>query len=181
MKSLVLVSLFSPFAFAVALADAPPMRDAATHEQLALTYRKASQQDPTCKQAPSKGPDPSTVNQPKDLISESDIICFNGSVALVPKRAILQTPKNFVDRLKYQKGAKLLSWGEFYALNRGWITTVEVTRTQAEGNSPLAPETQKKLVKSGNLIVATYQSGPISVLQLKVPHEKAVTTTPPKL
>ena len=180
MKFLIVIASLSPFTSAIGLAAAPPMRDAATHEQLALTYRQALQQDPMSKQAPSKGADPSTVNRPKDLISESDIICFNGVVALVPKRAILQTPKNLMDRLKYQKGAKLLSWGEFYALNRGWITTVEVSRTQAEGNTPLAPETQKQLVKSGNLIVATYQAGPISVLPLKVPEEKPAATTSPK-
>lgn len=180
MKPVIVIAFFSHFTSAIGLAAAPPMRDAATHEQLALTYRQASQQDPMNKQAPSKGPDPSTVNRPKDLISESDFICFNGAVALVPKRAILQTPKNLMDRLKYQQGAKLMSWGEFYALNRGWITTVEVSRSQAEGNIPLPPETQKQIVKSGNLIVATYQSGPISVLPLKVPVEKPATEIPKK-
>ena len=64
-------------------------------------------------------------------------------------------------------GSKLVTWADFYAVNRGWITTVEVCRVQAEGNSPLAEETQKQIGKSANLIVATYQAGPISVLPLK--------------
>lgn len=159
--------------------SASPMRDSVTQEQLVLMYRKASQNDPMRKLPPAKGPDPSVVNQPKSLISQSDILCFNGAVTLVPKRAILQMPSNLADRLKYQPGAKLLSWSEFYALNRGWITTVEVSRVQAEGNNPLAPETKKQLVKSRNLMIATYQGGPISVLAPKVPAGKAAATTTP--
>lgn len=160
--------------------SASPMRDSVTREQLVLMYRQASQNDPMRKMAPAKGPDPSVVNQPKSLISESDTLCFNGAVTLVPKRAVLQTPKNLADRLQYVAGAKLMTWSEFYALNRGWITTVEVSRLQAEGNDPLAAETKKQLVKSGNLIVATFQGGPISVLPLKAPVEKSPTTTTPK-
>jgi len=175
MKSLIVISLFG-FSAAAANAEALPMRDAATHTQLAVTHQKASQQDPMLKQTPAKGPDPSKVNRPESLLGASDIICFNGAVTLVPKRAILQMPKNLVDRLKYQPGAKVLSWAEFYALNRGWITTVEVSRVQAEGNSPLPEETTKMISKSGNLIVATYQAGPISVLPLK--QAPAANTTP---
>ncbi len=157
---------------------ASPMRETTTDAELAAKYRQASQEDPMRKQRPSKGPDPSIVNQPNNLISESDTICFNGAVTLVPKRAILQIPKNLSDRFKYLPGAKLMSWSEFYAINRGWITTVEVSRIQAEGNSPLGEDTRKKMVKSGNLIVATYQGGPISVLAPKVPVEKTATSTP---
>ena len=43
------------------------MRDAATHEQLALAYRKASQENPMRNLQPIKGEDPSVVNRPKDL------------------------------------------------------------------------------------------------------------------
>lgn len=181
MKFVTLISLLGSLVSSVGHAETPPastMRDAVSQEQLVAMYRHASQNDPMRKMAQSKGPDPSVVNQPKDLISESDTICFNGAVTLVPKRAVLQTPKNLVDRLKYVPGAKLMSWSEFYALNRGWITTVEVSRVQAEGNNPLTAETKKQLVKSGNLIVATFQGGPISVLPLKVPVEKSPTTTP---
>ncbi len=161
--------------------SASPMRDSVTREQLVLMYRQASQNDPMRKQVPTKGQDPSVINQPKSLISQSDTLCYNGAVTLVPKRAVLQTPKNLVDRLKYVPGAKLMTWSEFYALNRGWITTVEVTRLQAEGNNSLTAETKKQLVKSGNLIVATFQGGPISVLPLKVPVEKVSSTTISKL
>lgn len=167
-------SIFIIATFTAAIAGAE-MRDAVTHEELVLSYQKAAQNDPVRKLVPTKGVDPSVVNKPKDLIADSDILCFNGMATLVPKRAVLQIPKDLASRLKYIPGAKLLSWADFYAANRGWITTVEVSRVQAEGNSPLPEETRKRMEKSSNLIVATYQAGPISVLPPKVPAEKTAT------
>ncbi len=168
MKSLIVLSVFSAFTTVTARAE---MRDASTHEELALQYRKVSQEDPAQKLALAKGPDPSKVNQPLDLVSQSDIICFNGAATLVPKRAVLHIPPNLADRLKYLPTSKLQSWSDFFALNRGWITTVEVSRTQAEGNLALVDEIAQRVQKSTNLVVATYLGGPISVLPLKVPAE----------
>ena len=183
MKSVFLISFITTFGASFSQAETRPasaVSDGVTHEQLVGLYRQASNNDPMRKHAPTKGPDPSTVNPPKSLLSESDMFCFNGAVTLVPKRAIIQIPKSMAARMKYQPGAKILTWAQFYALNRGWITTVEVSRIQAEGNGPLAPETQKQIAKSGNLIVATFQGGPISVLPLKVPADKAPIPITPK-
>ena len=149
----------------------PAIRDAATHEQLSLALRKASQADPMKKLAPATGEDPSVVNRPKDLLSQSDIISYRGLATLVPKRAILQIPSACKDLIKLEPGSKIVSWADFYAANRGWITTIEVSRVQAEGNKPLAEESQKVLSKSKNLVIAVYQGGPISVLPLKTPKE----------
>jgi hypothetical protein len=150
---------------------APQMRDASTHAQLSLVHKKAAETDPMRNMVPAKGPDPSLIDPPKNLIANSDIICFGGLVTLVPKRAILGIPKNFADRMKFQPGSKIKTWADFYAQNRGWITTVEVSRIEAEGNKPMAEEVYKSIGKSKNLVVATYQGGPISVLPLKVPVE----------
>ena len=76
-----------------------------------------------------------------------------------------------------QPGVTLQSWREFYAVNRAWVTTVEVTQNQAEGKDPIAEPVKQQMLKSGNLIVATYLGGPISVLPIKVPIEKTVTKT----
>lgn len=120
---------------------------------------------------PATGADPSLVNQPKDLIASSDILCFGGNATLVPKRAILTIPKNLAGRLTFQPGSRVLSWSEFFTQNRGWITTVEVSRVQAEGKEALPEELSTRIAKSSNLVVATYMGGPISVLPLKTPEE----------
>ena len=160
---------------------APPpteMRDAATHEQLALTLRKSQQEDPMKNMTPTQGEDPSK-NLPKDLISQSDIICFRGMATLVPKRAILQIPESCAERLKIAPGAKIVGWAELFAANRGWITTVEISRVQAEGKEPLAEDTRKHLTECRSLVVATYQGGPISLLPPPATATPTATPTQP--
>jgi hypothetical protein len=161
----------------LASAQNSQMRDAATHDQLSHTYRQFSQENPMRNMQPTKGEDPSVVNRPKDIVSESDVICFNGMATLVPKRAILNLPAAMNGRLTIQPGVKLVSWMDFYTANRGWITTVEVSRVQAEGNEALKEEIAERIGKSSNLVVATYMGGPISVLPLKVPVENETAQT----
>jgi hypothetical protein len=160
-------------------AESVVFKESLTQEQLILARRQADGENPTKHLTAATGEDPSVVNRPKSLLGDSDFICYGRYAALVPKRAILQTPKNFAERLKMQPGVILQSWSEFYAANRGWITTVEVSRTQAEGNDPIAEEVKLQMSKNSNLIVATYLGGPISVLPLKVPVEKTPTQTKP--
>jgi hypothetical protein len=148
-------------------AKQPVMRDAATHESLARKLRWAEQNDPMKAMPKSEGEDPSKVNRPQDLLEQSDIISFNGLATLVPKRAILATPQDHRERLAMQPGAKIVGWADFFAANRGWITTVEVSRAQAEGNQALAEDLREKIGKSRNLVVATFLGGPISVLPPK--------------
>lgn len=145
------------------------MRDAATHDELLLARRAAIQVDPMKHLAVATGEDPSKANQPTDILADSDIISFHGLATLVPKRAILQTPQAYAGYLKMEPGSRFVGWLDFYAANRGWITTVEVSREQAEGNVPVAEETQKFLSTNRNLVVATFKGGPISVLPLKEP------------
>ena len=131
---------------------------------------------------PATGEDPSNANRPKDILAESDIISYRGLATLVPKRAILMTPKTYSGLIKFESGAKFVSWIDFYTANRGWISTVEVSRTQAEGNAPIAEETRKSIGTSRNLVVATFKGGPISVLPLKEPDpkESQATNNPPR-
>lgn len=148
------------------------MRDAVTHQDLIPKYRAADQEDPMRNMKPMVGPDPSKANQPESLLATSDILCFGGVAVLIPKRAVLLLPSNLAERLKYKPGAPFVSWADFYAANRGWITTVEVSRVQAEGNLEIEKEAQQRISKSSNLVIATFLAGPISVLPLKVPVEK---------
>lgn len=153
-------------------AKKPVFRDAATHEQLALALRKAEQRDPMKKLTPVEGEDPSKVNRPMDLMEQSDIICFRGFATLVPKRAIISAPENYKKYLKLEPGARIVGWKDFYSRNRGWITTVEVSRVQAEGVEAISEDTRDQIGKSANLVVATLQGGPISVLPPVKPEEE---------
>jgi len=144
------------------------MRDVATHDQLSQKLRAANNTNPLADLKVAKGEDP-TKTKPGDFASRSDFMSFGGNATIVPKRAILHTPANLEARIKLQPGSKIQNWAEFYTANRGWITTVEVTRAQAEGKVPLAEEIIKRIEKSTAVVVATYQSGPISVLPPKDP------------
>ena len=157
----------------------PVYRDAATHEEIALKLRKAEQTDAIKVENITTGEDPSKANPPSDLLSSSDIICFNGLATLIPKRAILATPANYQERLGIKPGARLVGWLEFYTANRAWITTVEVSRRQAEGNLEIAEETRKQIGKSTSLVVATLKGGPISVTPIQESAPEPKTTSQP--
>lgn len=145
------------------------MREAPTHDQIVEFANKAKEANPMPVFTPAEGADPSKANQLGDLISRSDILCFQGRATLVPKRAVLHIPKSLAGRLGMQEGAAIQAWTEFLAANSGWIRTVEVTRVQAEGNEPLPEGVLKSFAKEQRVVIATYQSGTISVLPLKVP------------
>ena len=170
--------LVAAAALGVARAE-PVMRDVATHDQLLEKLRVATNKGPSVQRKPSEGADPTKVNQPQDIVSQSDFLSFAGRATLVPKRAILHIPPNMADRIKLKPGSSIKTWAEFYAMNRAWITTVEVSRQQARGAEPLAEELTTRIQKSGSVVVATYKTGPISVLPPKAPVETTATTTTP--
>lgn len=149
-------------------AKKPVFRDVATHEDLVLRLREAEQQDPMKNLAKSEGKDPSVENQPQNLLESSDLISFQGLTTLVPKRAIIKLPDAFKGRVNNpQPGNRVVGWLEFYSMNRGWITTVEITRAQAGGREDFAEGVSGQLDKSKNMVVAVLESGPISYLPYK--------------
>ncbi len=153
----------------------PHFVDSISSEELSLKFQRSNQRDPMKTLVKIDAEDPSKSNQPVNLLEQSDIVCFGGLATLVPKRAILATPTKYKDCLTLRKGSKIVGWSEFFAVNRGWITTVEVSRVQAEGNKALPKETSDRIGKSMNLVVATFSGGPISVLPLKQPEASHTT------
>ncbi len=154
--------------------DRPPMRVAPTNEQLVLQLRQARQEeaDRPAPQAPPSQ-DATTLERPADLISRSEILCFRGYLTLVPKRAVLQYPEQYADRLKPVQGAKIQTFPQFLAANRNWISTFEVSRAQAQGKDPLEKDARANMSKTGNLIIATFQGNPIEVMPLVLPEVAA--------
>lgn len=150
-----------------ALGAPPVMRDAATHQQLLDQQRREAAQDPMAGMTPCHDPDPALANAPKDLLGQSDILCFGGMATLVPKRALLGVPGKFKSRTKIEEGARILTWVEFLAKNSAWITTVEVTPDEAAGRELLSQKTLQQVAECGTVVVATFLGGPVSVLEYK--------------
>ncbi len=144
----------------------PPMRDAATHEDLRV-MRERDDADPMNQGVPVKAHDPDRVWLPEDLLARSEVLSFQGFSTLVPKGAILHVPAALQERLRKVKGSELQTWAEFFAANRGWILTHEVSRAQAGGRVPLDPQAVAGFQNSSYLIVATMKGGPISMLPPK--------------
>lgn len=153
-------------------ASTPVFRKTPTHAQLAAKAAKA--QDPM-KSLPTSQQthDPSNALHASSLLQRSEIISFAGLATLVPKRSILSKPTRYEDRCRMQEGARIVPWREFLVKNRGWIRTVEVSVDQATGKKQITDDMNELNQKATMLVVATYQGGPISVVETKPDGQKS--------
>lgn len=140
-------------------------RNAATHSELSQKLRIANKDKPMAQfEVKELKEDPTKKSTPKDFIKQSDILCLSGNATFVPKRAVLNVPERFNDRFILKKGSKIMTFPAFYAKNRGWIMTYEVSIDQAFGKKPFDESKLEWLKKSGRVVVATFKGGPITVL-----------------
>ena len=178
---IILPTLTTSFLFCVIAQAAPSasgnsskMKEAPNHEQLSKKLRIAQQRDPLKELGPAKGDtstDPTKRSEKRDLIASSALLCFQGQLTLVPKRAVLHFPEKLEDRKGAKPNVKVKTFQDFYSQNRGWIRTVEVTREQALGHAPIAESILTAIKESSSVVIATYKGGPISVLPEKDPEE----------
>lgn len=159
------------------------VNDVITNDQMANAHRLANTHDPLRDLGAAAGninEDPAKRHHQRDLIKESTILCFRGYLTLVPKRAVLHVPDALVSRVGAQEGAEVKTWQEFYQLNRGWLREMEVTREQSKGLSPMPEETLNAIANSTSIVVATFKSGPISVMPYVEPTEEESSEADPK-
>jgi hypothetical protein len=158
-----------------------PTSDAPTHQQLLERQAQAKESASKAASQPTQvqlSVDPAKANKPQSLLARSEILCFGGGATLVPKKAVIHKPASLASRTAtLSPGAKLQPWREFYAANRGWISTMEVTRAQAEGKEPFSEEMAKSIAQSSAIIVATFSGDPITVYPAP-PKEAAASSTP---
>lgn len=173
---LIVLAMFPGFCSAVMLTAGaaepvmrPPVKDTPSEEELVLKLKGVQQQSTGSTYVPPKSSGAAAAGDSQDLIESSEIICFGDAMTLIPKRAILLTPKNLALRLKASAAAQLVTWGAFLPANRSWITTVEVSMEQAAGKVPISEATNDSMTKTGKLVVATYNGNPISVLTTRIP------------
>jgi len=147
------------------------MRDAATHEQLVETARKAAEEDkakaPVFRPLTPQELELEQKKEKRSILGSSDILCYNGRATLVPKRAVIHVPQKLAERIGMKEGVKFSTFVDFLADNRAWIVTTPVTRRQAEGKEPLPESVIKSFEKETRIVIATLENGPISVLPPK--------------
>jgi hypothetical protein len=184
MKSLfpfTLLTLGLGVAYGQQMAPSAPDAVAPTHEQLLerrrLAKEAAAKQAQSQPQQPQPTSDPAKANKLPSLLATSAYLSHGGVATLVPKRAILHTPPNLASRIGLAKGVELKSWREFYAANRGWITTMEVTQAQAQGKEPFTEEMAKSIENSSSMVVATFAGNLITVYPAP-PKEAEASSTP---
>lgn len=188
MKSLIPFALLS-FATVQGQQLAPSAPNSAPPTQEQLLERQRLAKEAAARRAEAQGGpsevqlkvDPSKANKPQSLLARSEILSFNGFATLVPKKAVIHKPENLASRTgSLPPGVQVQPWLEFYSANRGWLTTMEVTRAQAEGKEPFTEEMTKSVEKSSSIIIATLSGSPVSVTPAP-PKEAAAssTSTPP--
>lgn len=151
-----------------------PMRDIPTHEQLVARQKAGGGSNPFDNRhfKPAEREDPAErAKQRGDLIGSSDFLCSLGKMTLIPKGSVLHMPDRLSDRARPKDNLQIVTWPDFFVKNRSWITTIEVSRLQAEGKQAISEQKMEGLLQTGDVIVATMGGSPISVLPLQIPQE----------
>ena len=180
MKTSRIVGLCLVLALAVAMAEAPrkvALRDALRHEELANAKPRAAESLDTIEAPPPQAKTPTGTRpewKPVNILERSEFLSFNGLGTLVPKGSVLHVPAGYRNRIGMAAGARIVPWAEFYRANRGWLSTHEVSRKQAEAEQPLTEAALESIAKSSTVVVATLAGGPITVL--RPPPEEAAPT-----
>ena len=131
---------------------------------------KLQQQSPMAHlQSPAKGE--AIVHRPEDQsIIKQSIILLDGTYwTLIPKGAVIFLPDAMKTRVDVKPAGSLLSWTAFLARNQAWLTTSDVSFEQATGKKPLHPERVAFWTRQDKVVIATHQSGPISVCVINQP------------
>ena len=155
MKSTLLLCVLANSAFA-----AVPITPRITATALA----KLQQSSPMTRlQSPAKGEANVVRPENQSIIKQSIILHDGTNWTLVPKGAVIFLPEAMRSRVDVKPTGSLLSWTAFLAKNQAWITTTDVSFEQATGKKPLQPERVAFWAKQDKVVIATHQSGPISV------------------
>ena len=91
------------------------------------------------------------------------MLSFGEFWTMVPKGAVLHIPSSLTSRVNVEPQGTLISWSNFMARNRGWLRAQPVEMAQARGESPVSEESLEAINNSSQVVIATFQNGPISV------------------
>lgn len=147
-------------------------------ESIAQMHRQQGNQPLTAIQQDPEGKPVMAVQKEEQSIIRQSVILHDGkNWTLVPKGAVVHLPAALKDRVDVKPVGRLLGFAEFLTHNRSWITTNEVTFDQAAGNEQLPAERAQFWAKQDKVVIATHQSGPISVIVKQAPATPSPTIT----
>ncbi|MBK1884011.1 hypothetical protein JIN85_16445 [Luteolibacter pohnpeiensis] len=115
-------------------------------------------------------PAPTHLPPQKSKFSLMNLSTFVGDgehFAILPQGSVLYCPEPLATRILASPGGKLISFQEFLSRNRQWITHADVTSDQVSGKTPISDATLKAFEKNAQIVIATYQGAPITVLKGK--------------
>lgn len=115
-------------------------------------------------------------NKDLSIIAQSTIITDGTNWTILPKGAVLHTPVALQSKVSKTPVGKLLPWAEFLVKNRAWVGTQEVDMDLAAGTKPVPEAWTENWKKQNMMIVAVYESGPISILPPKVAKETSTVS-----
>ena len=147
-------------ALATATFAAAPVLVQITPEALAKLQKNSPM---TSLQQPAKDEVPASRPAAPSIIKQSSILHDGKNWTLVPKGAVIFIPTPLKSRVDVSPVGELLSWPDFLAKNRGWITTTDISFDQAAGNLPMPAERAAFWTKQDKIVIAVHQNGPISV------------------
>lgn len=96
-------------------------------------------------------------------ILDSTILHDGTHWTIVPKGSVVHLPAGQQAKVDSKPVGTLLSWQEFLERNKSWLETADVTFEQAAGVEEIPSATAATWPKSGKVVVASHQLGPISV------------------
>lgn len=99
----------------------------------------------------------------ESIVKQSIILHDGRNWTLIPKGAVVFIPPALKDRVNAKPVGTLLTWADFFAKNRAWITTNDVSFNQAAGTEPIPAARVAFWGKQDKIVIAVHQTGPISV------------------
>jgi len=112
----------------------------------------------------SRVKDPRTRSPQKQSILADSILLGDGRHwTIVPKGSVLCMPKALENHILKNGEGEILTWRQFLARNRSWLTVSEVDMDTAAGRTPIPKERLEAMEKTGLVVVAVHRGGAISV------------------
>ena len=99
-------------------------------------------------------------------IRRSTFLSSGDHWARIPAGSVMHIPTHLKQKIIKKPQGKVLSWGDFFRKNHGWIHLHPVSLQQARGLEAIKPDTIKAYQSMGKLVVAAYQGAPISVIPI---------------